>query len=61
MKKVISKDGKEKGNLTGGLAFPCKLEGCRGKRIGVRWGNGKITFPCSSGMKILENGDYQIQ
>lgn len=51
--KVKSRDGKMTGELTG-RSRCCNLEGCRGLRLGVRWGkkSGKprITFPCTAGM-----------
>lgn len=56
---VYSRDKKEKGVCTGG-AYLCKMESCKGDRIGVRWANGKITFPCTQGMKFFKNGDMQI-
>lgn len=57
--KVISRDGKEKGRLTGGERV-CQLEGCTGNRVGVRWEDGTLTFPCTKGMKYLKNGDLKI-
>lgn len=47
------------GKLTGGERA-CTLEGCRGKRIGVRWDDGKLTWPCTRGMFIREDGQWQI-
>ena len=46
---VKSRDGKLTGRTTGGERT-CQMEGCRGRRLGVRWKNGKITFPCTRGM-----------
>lgn len=47
---IISRDGKLKGKTTGGFR-QCRLEGCCGIRIGVRWKrDGKMTWPCSRGM-----------
>ena len=51
---VVSRDGKERGLTTGG-SYPCRLEGCRGMRIGVRWPDGRITYPCTMGMKFSED------
>jgi hypothetical protein len=59
MIKVYSRDRKEFGMPTGSSTV-CKLEGCRGRRIGVRWRDGKITFPCTHGMKIYKNGNMRI-
>lgn len=36
--------------VTTGITKVCMLEGCSGARIGVRWPDGKITWPCSKGM-----------
>ena len=49
----------EPGRLTGGTRR-CTLEGCRGERLGVRWPDGRITWPCSEGLFIREDGQYQI-
>ena len=49
----------EKGVCTGG-EHRCALEGCRGHRIAVRWSDGKHTFPCTKGMDIRSDGQYQI-
>jgi hypothetical protein len=51
---VISRDGEDKGLPTGG-AYPCRLEGCMGVRIGVRWPDGSITFPCTRGMEFSKD------
>lgn len=57
--KVISADGKETGKTTGKFRY-CTMEGCTGIRIGVRWSDNKITYPCSAGVKYLEDGSMQI-
>ena len=46
---VVSFNGIYTGKTTGG-SRPCQLEGCRGKCLGVRWNDGKLTFPCTAGM-----------
>jgi len=51
--RIISGDGKHVGKATGG-GYACRLEGCRGWRIRVRWRDGSVTFPCSKGM-LLKN------
>ena len=53
--EITAGDGRTKGNATGG-GYHCRMEGCRGWRIGVRWKDGSITFPCSKGM-LLSHGD----
>ena len=57
-KTVYSSDTKFKG-LTTGSEFPCRMEGCRGMRIGVRWNDGTITFPCTKGLTEV-NGKLKI-
>lgn len=37
------------GHATGGTRT-CGLDGCRGVRVGVRWSDGKLTWPCLKGM-----------
>jgi hypothetical protein len=46
---IYSRDAKLRGRLTGSHRM-CSLESCRGNRLGVRWDNGHVTFPCSDGM-----------
>lgn len=53
--KILSRDGKYTGKWTGG-SRPCSLEGCTGERIGVRWNDGKLTFPCSKSLQWDEKG-----
>lgn len=48
--KVLSRDGKQEGELTGGRRR-CKLAGCTGIQVGVRWGDKKVTFPCTKGLE----------
>lgn len=52
---VLSRDKKKKGTTTGGC-YRCRMEGCPGLRVGVRWEDGKITFPCSKGMARTKKG-----
>ena len=47
--EVISRDENEKGITTGGN-YLCRLEGCTGLRLAVRWNDGKTTYPCTKGM-----------
>ncbi|NIN68661.1 MAG: hypothetical protein GTO63_28930 [Anaerolineae bacterium] len=57
--RVYSRGGKFYGVRTGGTRF-CRLEGCGGRRHGVRWLTGKITWPCGKGMKVRKDGALQI-
>lgn len=46
---VLTAGGDTAGILTGGHR-PCTLEGCTGLRLGTRWPDGHLTFPCTTGM-----------
>ena len=37
-----------------------QMEGCRSLRIGVRWPNGYITWPCLRGIDTASPNDWQI-
>lgn len=50
--KVFSRDRRHIGRTTGSTR-QCRLEGCPGTRIGVRWSDGRITWPCSNGLKYV--------
>ena len=52
--KVVSRDGDFNGVTIGG-SYPCKMEGCRGTRLSVRWDDGKVSFPCTKGMTYHDN------
>lgn len=58
--KVYSRDRLQVGTCTGS-AYRCRLESCKGDRIGVRWADGRITFPCTEGMIHYKNGDMRIR
>ena len=55
---VVNRQGTITGFTTGGTRR-CRLEGCHGVCLGVRWPDGKLTWPCTGGMKF-EGGKYQI-
>jgi hypothetical protein len=55
---VISRDGKHIGKTTGGER-QCAMEGCRGIRIGVRWDDGQLTYPCTKGMDF-DGKEYKV-
>jgi hypothetical protein len=56
---VYSRHGSERGELTGGVRA-CPMEGCTGQRLGVRWPDKRITWPCTKGMSMNEDGQWQI-
>jgi len=47
------------GRLTGSTRR-CALAGCTGLRLYVRWPGGALTQPCSKGMMVRKDGQYQI-
>ena len=56
--KLLSKDKLMEGKIVGYRS--CTLEGCRGTRIGVRWPDGKLTWPCSKGCGTTEDGTWKV-
>lgn len=62
--RVRSRDGFSVGETTGGERR-CRLEGCGGTCIAVRWpkGRGKgthVTYPCLKGMTVMADGGFKI-
>lgn len=41
--------------LLTGTGYRCRLEGCSGMRLGVKWPEGNLTWPCSKG--LTQNAD----
>lgn len=58
MKKVYARNGKECGEVRGERC--CRLAGCTGRCLVVRWKDGKVTDPCTKGMKVRKDGHWQI-
>ena len=56
---VVSRDHKYSG-VTTGSTHKCRMEGCLGLRVSVRWSDGKITYPCSKGMQVMSDGRWHI-
>jgi hypothetical protein len=57
-KKIYSRRGGDCG-VASGHTKVCRLGGCPGMRIMVRWPDGTRTWPCSEG--LMAHGDgYQI-
>ena len=56
---VESRDGAMTGVATG-ASYRCRMEGCTGLRCAVKWSDGKVTYPCTKGMRELPSGDWQI-
>lgn len=57
---MLSRDGKKRGTITNLKAGKCRLEGCKGWRIRVVWADGKVTFPCECGCKMIDEKTLQI-
>ena len=57
---MLSREGKEKGEITNLHFRKCQLEGCTGWRIRVVWQNGRITLPCECGCVKIDDNTYQI-
>lgn len=55
--KVIGPKG-ELGTTTGGRR-PCRLEGCKGGQIAVRWEDGTLTYCCTDGL-LFKNDSWKI-
>lgn len=53
-KKCYSRDAKKSGTITS--LKRCSLEGCTGVRLGVKWSDGRRTWPCSKGVKTYRRG-----
>lgn len=58
-KYVESRDGSERGELSG-ATFPCRMDGCTGKRMTVKWPDGKRTYPCSKGLDHIDDKTLRI-
>ena len=38
----------------------CRLEGCNGTRLHVKWPDGKRTYPCAKGCDVQDDGSLRI-
>ncbi len=57
---VWNRDKTEKGIATGSTRA-CRLSGCRSLNHGVKWPDGKTTYPCGKGIKYdIKSGEWQI-
>jgi hypothetical protein len=62
-KVVIARRESGKGIVRGvltGSERSCSMEGCTGRRLGVRWPDGKLTWPCTKGMLFEPRKGWQI-
>jgi len=51
--------GRKESGIATGTVRRCQMDGCTGVRIGVRWSDGKITWPCSKGMEQV-GGAWEV-
>lgn len=58
IKFVINSDGTRKGHVVGSRR--CQLICCRGQCLGVRWPDGRLTWPCTMGMKSMSEDTLKI-
>jgi len=56
---VYNKDGTLKG-VAKASGYRCQMDGCSGRRLAVKWPDGKVTRPCTKGMLTRTDGDLQI-
>lgn len=57
---VWNRDKTEKGFITGSTRS-CRLSGCSGLNHGVKWPDGKVTYPCGKGMRYdRDAGEWHI-
>jgi hypothetical protein len=58
-KRCYDKLGAESGAIT--KVSRCRLTGCTGARLHVKWPDGRRTYPCTKGCRLRDDGDYQIE
>ncbi len=56
--KLLNSDETQEGTIIG--YKDCTLSGCRGRCLGVRWPDGKLTWPCSRGCSVTHDGTWRI-
>lgn len=59
-KYMLSRDGLRRGEIKNLRSRKCHTECCPGWRIHVRWPDGKNTYPCSCGCKIVDDETWQV-
>jgi hypothetical protein len=62
-KKMFGRQGSQFENVAGeitGTSF-CRLEGCGGTRLHVKWPDGQRTYPCAKGCTVQADGSLRIR
>ena len=54
------KGSKQTVGVTTGTFHACRLEGCPGLLVTVKWPNGHITRPCSKALRDRRGGGFEI-
>ena len=57
--KIWDSHGRRFGLATGSIR-QCKLEGCTGLRVYIKWPEGHMTMPCSKRLLEQADGSYRI-
>jgi len=58
---ILSRRDRTKfGVIVNRAAYPCRMEGCTGMRMHVRWNNGSRSYPCSKGCECIASGLEKI-
>jgi hypothetical protein len=62
-KKVYGRQGSDFENVAGEVTGTslCRLEGCGGTRLHVKWPDGKRTYPCAKGCMVQFDGSLRIR
>ena len=58
--KMLDRTGTLTGTIRNHRSRRCTAEGCPGWRIHVKWPDGRSTYPCSKGTKIIDADTLQI-
>jgi hypothetical protein len=62
-KKVYGRQGSQFENVAGEITGTslCRLEGCGGTRLHVKWPDGQRTYPCGKGCTVKADGSLRIR
>ncbi len=57
---MLSRDGKMVGKIVNRHSYRCRMEGCLGWRICVKWPDEHHTYPCECGCRSIDKNTLQI-